>query len=321
LTATKNKVKRPLLPVFSRLNKLLIPGAKGASVYDIGYAFFKSMKHIRLSERAAAISFNFLMAIPPTLIFLFSLVPYLPMSTVQETILNSIRLLSPNPKLFASVESIVVDFMNNKRKELLSIGFLFTIFLSSNGVMGILRSFDRDSPAHIKRTGMARRWKALRLTFGLMFVFLISIALIIIQTNLLDKYLVDLIGSTTIVKLISWITLVFIIYIAICILYKYGPSLQHRFRFFSTGALIATILFIVISYGFFFIANHFVNYNKVYGSIGTLLMFMAWMFITGLVILIGYEINLAIMMYADRISKREKELGPDSKEKQDVNNI
>jgi membrane protein len=321
LTATKNKVKRPLLPVFSRLNKLLIPGAKGASVYDIGRAFFKSMKHIRLSERAAAISFNFLMAIPPTLIFLFSLVPYLPMNTVQETILNSIRLLSPNPKLFASVESIVVDFMNNKRKELLSIGFLFTIFLSSNGVMGILRSFDRDSPAHIKRTGMARRWKALRLTFGLMFVFLISIALIIIQTNLLDKYLVDLIGSTTIVKLISWITLVFIIYITICILYKYGPSLHHRFRFFSTGALIATILFVVISYGFFFIANHFVNYNKVYGSIGTLLMFMAWMFITGLVILIGYEINLAIMMHAGRISKREKELGPDSKEKQDVNNI
>lgn len=321
MTATQKKVKRPLLPVFSRLNKLLIPGAKGASVYDIGSVFFKSMKHIRLSERAAAISFNFLMAIPPTLIFLFSLVPYLPMNTVQETILNSIRLLSPNPKLFASVESIVVDFMNNKRKELLSIGFLFTIFLSSNGVMGMLRSFDRDSPAHIKRTGMARRWKALRLTFGLMFVFLISIALIIIQTNLLDKYLVDLIGSTTIVKLISWITLVFIIYITICILYKYGPSLHHKFRFFSTGALIATILFIVISYGFFFIANHFVNYNKVYGSIGTLLMFMAWMFITGLVILIGYEINLAIMMYAGRISKREREHDKDNREKQDVNNI
>jgi membrane protein len=236
------------------------------------------------------------------------------MNTVQEAILNSIRLLSPNPKLFASVESIVVDFMNNKRKELLSIGFLFTIFLSSNGVMGILRSFDRESPAHIKRTGMARRWKALRLTFGLMFVFLISIALIIIQTSLLDKYLVDLIGSTTIVKLISWITLVFIIYITICILYKYGPSLHHKFRFFSTGALIATILFIVISYGFFFVANHFVNYNKVYGSIGTLLMFMAWMFITGLVILIGYEINLAIMMYAGSISKRGKELDKKSGE-------
>lgn len=306
MTAKREKARRPLLPVFSGLNKILIPGAKGASVYDIGSAFFKSIQDIRLTERAAAISFNFLMAIPPSLIFLFSLVPYLPMDTVQETILNAIRMLSPNPKLFASVESIVVDFMNNKRRELISIGFLFTIFVSSNGVMGILRSFDRDSPAQKKRTGMARRWKAIRLTLGLMLVFLISIALIIIQTSLLDKYLVDLVGGTSIIKLISWITLIFIIYITICILYKYGPSLHYKFRFFSTGALIATVLFIVISYGFFFIANHFVNYNKVYGSIGTLLMFMAWMFITGLVILIGYEINLAIMMYPARKIHEEK---------------
>jgi membrane protein len=300
LTAIRNKAKRPLMPVFSRLNKIRIPGAKGASVYDIGSAFFKNMRSIRLTERAAAISFNFLMAIPPSLIFLFSLVPYLPLHSVQETILNSLKLLSPNPKLFASVESIVNDFMNNKQKELLSIGFLFTIFVSSNGVMGLLRSFDRESPAQVRRSGMARRWKAIRLTLGLMFVFLISISLIIIQTSLLDRYLVDLVGGTTLVKLISWVTLIFIIYITICILYKYGPSLHYKFRFFSTGALLATVLFLIISYGFFFVANHFVNYNKVYGSIGTLLMFMAWMFLTGIVILIGYEINLAIMMYVNR---------------------
>ncbi|RYG44333.1 MAG: YihY/virulence factor BrkB family protein [Chitinophagaceae bacterium] len=238
-------------------------------------------------------------------IFLFSLVPYLPMDTVQETILRSIKLMSPNTKLYATVQDIVVDFMNNKRRELLSIGFLFTIFVSSNGVMGILRSFDRDSPAQKKRTGMARRWKAIRLTLGLMIIFLISISLIIIQTSLLDRYIQDVIGGTTIIKIISWVTLVFIIYITICMLYKYGPSLNRRFRFFSTGALIATVLFIVISGGFFFIANNFVNYNRVYGSIGTLLMFMAWMFITGLVILIGYEINLAILMYKQDLPERK----------------
>ncbi|WP_157977042.1 YihY/virulence factor BrkB family protein [Taibaiella helva] len=302
MSSTKKIVKRAPVAVFSRLKRVRIPGAQGANVYDIGAAFFRSIKNIRLAERAAAISFNFLMAIPPSLIFLVSLVPFLPLETAQDTILSSIRLLSPNPRLFATVESIITDFMNNKRRELLSFGFLFTIFLSSNGVMGILRSFDRDSPGHIRRTGMVRRWKAIRLTLGLMLVFLISIALIIIQTSLLDRYLVDLVGSTMIIKLFSWITLVGIIYITICILYKYGPSLEHRFRFFSTGAFIATVLFIVITYGFFFIANHFINYNKVYGSIGTLLMFMAWMFITGLVILIGYEINLAILLHTGKIS-------------------
>lgn len=306
MSNAKKIVKRAHIPVLSRLKKLRIPGAQGANVYEIGSSFFKSIKNIRLTERAAAISFNFLMAIPPSLIFLVSLIPFLPLDTAQETILNSIRMLSPNPKLFDTVEHIITDFMNNKRRELLSVGFLFTIFVSSNGVMGILRSFDRDSPGHIRRTGMVRRWKAIRLTLGLMLVFLVSIALIIIQTSLLDRYLVDLIGSTVIIKLASWITLVLLIYITICILYKYGPSLQHRFRFFSTGAFIATILFIIVSYGFFFIANHFINYNRIYGSIGTLLMFMIWMFITGLVILIGYEINLAILMHTGKIPMEQE---------------
>lgn len=303
--STRKIIKKAQVATFSGLKKVPIPGGHGASVYEIGSAFFKNLKDIRLAERAAAISFNFLMAIPPSLIFLVSLIPFLPLDAAEETILNSLRLFSPNPRLFTTVESIITDFMSNKRRELLSVGFLFTIFLSSNGVMGILRSFDRDSPGHIRRSGMARRWKAIRLTLGLMFCFLISIALIIIQTNLLDKFLVDLVGSTMVVKLISWITLVFIVYITICILYKYGPSLQHEFRFFSTGAFIATVLFIIISYGFFFIANHFINYNKVYGSIGTLLMFMAWMFITGLVILIGYEINLAILLHSGKISTHD----------------
>jgi membrane protein len=298
----------------SRLKKIRIPGGHGASVHDIGTAFFRNLKDIRLAERAAAISFNFLMAIPPSLIFLVSLIPFLPMEKAQETILNSLHLLSPNPRLLATVESIIVDFMSNKRRELLSFGFLFTIFLSSNGVMGILRSFDRDSPGHIKRSDMARRWKAIRLTLGLMLVCLVSIALIVIQTNLLDKYLVDLIGGTMIIKLISWVTLLLIIYITICILYKYGPSLQHEFRFFSTGAFVATILFIVVSYGFFYVANHFINYNKIYGSIGTLLMFMAWMFITGIVILVGYEINLAILVFAGKIGQK-KNAAPKKKHK------
>lgn len=304
--ARSKQIKRTVVSVFSVLKKVMIPGTHGASVYDVGAIFFRGLKDSRLSERAAAISFNFLMAIPPSLIFLVSLVPFLPLDSIQETILNAISLLSPNRKLYATVEGIIIDFMSNKRRELLSIGFLFTIFVSSNGVMGILRSFDRDSPIHIRRTNMVRRWKAIKLTLGLMLVFLISIALIIIQSNILDKYLVDLVGGTVIIKLISWFTLVSVIYITICILYKYGPSLQHTFRFFSTGAFIATLLFIIITYGFFFVANHFIHFNKIYGSIGTLLMFMAWMFITGLVILIGYEINIAILLHSGYISSKEK---------------
>jgi membrane protein len=282
------------------MKKIALPGTDGASAVDVLTTFIRSIKDIRLTERAAAISFNFLMAIPATLIFLFSLVPFLPLNSVHEAVLNSIKLLSPNPKLYATAESIITDFMNNKRRELLSLGFLFTIFVSSNGVMGILRSFDRDSPIQIKRTGIARRWKAFLLTLGLMPVLLISLSIIILQTNVIDKFLLDHFSSTIAIKLLSVLTLLTIIYFSICILYKYGPSLHQKFPFFSTGALVATLLFFLISFIFFFIADNFVNYNKVYGSIGTLLMFMIWMFITGMVILIGFEINMTILLFKDK---------------------
>jgi membrane protein len=307
LAAPKQKINSIADRMFAFTKSIRLPGARGMTLYSLGKSFFANIKNIRLAERAAAISFNFLMAIPATLIFLCSLIPFLPLDSVQETILNSIRLLSPNATMYGSAERLITDFMQTKRRELLSIGFLFTIFASSNGVMGVLRSFDRVSPAHVARSGMARRWKAIRLTIGLILVVLISLALLIIQTSLLDRYMADIVGSPVIIKTLSWITLVFIIYLTICMLYKYGPSLQYKFPFFSTGALIATLLFIVISYGFFFVASNFVNYNKVYGSIGTLVMLMAWMFITGLVILIGFEINLSIMMQTRDIDGSQSE--------------
>jgi membrane protein len=292
------------MPLVKYLKSRPFPGSKGASMHEVILTFTRSIKHIRLTERAAAISFNFIMAIPPTFIFLFSLIAYLPLATVETTLLNTIALLSPNPKLYNSVAGVLVDLMKNKRSELISIGFLSTLFLSSNGVMGILRSFDRESPILRKRSGIARRKKALTMTMGLMVVLLVAIALLILQSNILDNYVTKLIGSAVLVKIISWVSLIGIVYTTICILYKYGPSLHYKTRFFSAGARLATVLFVIVSHSFFYIANHFINYNKVYGSIGTLLMFMIWVYITSLVILIGYEINVAIIL------KNQKEAIP-----------
>ncbi len=262
---------------------------------------------MRLSERAAAISFNFLLAIPPLLIFLFSLLVYLPVDSAQDMIVYLMRLLTPDPALTRSMESIVTDFMKNKQKELMSFSFLSILFVSSNGVMGLLRSFDRVSPVHVRRSGLARRWKAILLTIGLMIVFLLSIAIIVIQTSLLDTYILDMKGNPQYIKWVSWLGLVLIIYISFCILYKYGPSLTIKFRFFSLGAFLATLLFLLVSYCFFAIASHFINYNKLYGSLGTLLMFMIWMFLTGIALLIGYEINLFTALH--RLYKKGGQTG------------
>src|SRR5690606_36959170 len=100
---------------------------------------------------------------------------------------------------FHSAQVIIEDFMQTKRRELLSFGFLATIFVSSNGVMGLLRSFDRKSPALIERTGLARRWKSIKITFIIMIVLTISIALLILQSNFMTNYAPDFFQNQTLI--------------------------------------------------------------------------------------------------------------------------
>ncbi len=271
-------------------------GFEGFSVYEILKGIFANFKELRFFERAAAISFNFMLAIPPTLIFLLSLVPFLPLENAQATILSSIEILSPDPKLYSTAQDIIIDFMSNKRRELLSLGFLLAMFYSTNGMQGVIRSFDMVHSIYVPRSGWKRRGRAIMLTFTLMLFIIFSITLLFIQTHVLDHYLKEIFGNVSLVKYVSFGLIILLIYLAFCMIYYYAPSLQQRMRFFSVGALIASLSFIFFSFAFFFVMSYFMNYNKVYGPLGTLLMFMNWIYISALTILGGFEINAAIIL-------------------------
>ncbi len=290
-----------------RIKTFTPPGFSGFSVHQISGFIIRHFRDLRFFERAAAIAFNFLLAIPPSLIFLLSLVPFLQLDNVQTVILQSVQLISPNEKLYQTAHSIIVDFMNTKRRELLSFGFLLTLFYSSNGMQGVIRSFDMVHTIYVHRTGWKRRGRAITLTLLLMVFIIIGIVLVFIQTNVMDRLLIHFVDNVRIVKYASFLLVLCLVYFSFCIIYTYAPSLQKRMRFFSVGAFLATISFIGVSYGFFFIVTRFVNYNLVYGPLGTMLMFMIWIYISACTILAGYEINAAIMLHT---MVRNKELDP-----------
>ncbi len=281
-------------------------------MYDIVEVFISSFQSLKLPERAAAISFNFLMSIPPSLIFLFSLVPFLPLGSVQETIIDSIRIISPNMKFFDTASGFVLDFMNTKRGDLLSVGVLASLYFSSNGIMGLLRSFDRESPALIERSAWSRRVKSIRLTLLITLLFLVSISLLIIQSSIFAILVESRFFSSSLIRFLSWSTIVAIIHVIFSIIYKYGPSVDYKFGFFNVGATLATFFFLLVTYVFFYITSNFLEYNKIYGSLGTLMMMMVWMFMIGMVILIGYEINLSIATYQmkkeDEIKEKDEKI-------------
>ena len=128
----------PMQYIFRKADHIFLPGFEGFSLYQVGRFFAMELRSHNFNMRVAAVTYNLLMAIPPTMLFLFSLVPYLPLKDVQETILNTLRLITPNQRIYENIQSVVVDFMNKPRRDVLSFGVLLTLFFSSNGMMGLM---------------------------------------------------------------------------------------------------------------------------------------------------------------------------------------
>lgn len=287
-------------------DRIRLPGFEGLSLYQIGKFFFRQIGNVKLSERVAAVTYNLLMAIPPTMLFLFSLVPYLPLRHVEQTILSTLRLMIPNERVRDSLSTVIVDFMNTERTDLLSFGLLLTLFFSSNGMMGLMRSFDRSLSIYRERTDLKRRWTAIKLTFMLIWVVILSLAVFILQTELLNVWLIRIFGNVLAIRLCSLLLLALIMFCSISIVYTYGPSLSHKFKFVSPGSVLATVLIILVTTVFFYLVNNFINYNQIYGSIGSLIAFMVWMWLNTLIVLLGYELNVSILLGKIREEHAEK---------------
>ncbi len=302
------------LRLFRALDHIVLPGFAGISVYALGKVLLRELRRNRLNIRGAAVTFNFVMAIPPSLLFFCSLVPYLPLQGVEPTVLNIVALLSPNEASFRSLSGIVTDFMHNERRDILSFGVLSTLFFSSNGMMGLMRSFDRAMPVYVRRSGARRRWTAIQLTFAMLAVAVITIAALIIQTTYVNEIIEEYTHHSGLIRVLTLCIIVVVVFLVICLIYTYGPSLQQRFRFFSAGAVFATIACVLLSAVFFFLVKNVIHYNKVYGSIGTLMAFMVWLFLNIQILLLGYEINLSVLLVREgrgglRKNLLEKETG------------
>lgn len=277
-------------------DRIVLPGFAGLSVFEVSKFLYREIKLTKLGDRAAAVTFNFIMAIPPTLLFLFSLIPYLPLRDVQQTILDTLFLVAPNRGIYDSVSRVIIDFINTERRDLLSFGVLMTLYFSSNGMMGLMKTFDRSMPMYVKRSVFRRRWTAIKLTVLLIMVAIATIAALIIQTEALNDIITRFLGNLVPLRIFSILIIIGLIFCAISITYTYGPSLTHKFNFVSPGSVFATLLSVITTTGFFFLINNFIHYDKVYGSIGTLIGMLVWLHLNTNIILLGYELNVAILL-------------------------
>lgn len=297
----------PIAWLLEQTKRYTLPGFAGISIYDIVFTFRSEVKQDLLLLRAGALTFNFMMSLFPTIILFFTLLPYIPVQNLDDRILE-LLLLPKNASEFVS--KTIHDLVHIKRGGLLSTGFILAIFFSSNGIMSMQRAFDRSDSHSWRftlRSPLQKRLIAILLVFVLSLLFSTGL-IFIVGGAIFVKY----VGSLAWVSSISYYLLIFIRWVAIiglfywtyAIIYRYVPSVHRRFPFFSGGASVATLGSVLTSAGFSYFVNNFGSYNKVYGAVGTIIVLMIWFNFNARVLLIGFEVNVAI---AQILAKRARQ--------------
>ncbi len=280
------------------LKSIFLPGFEGVSLYDSFNFFRKEIFSNRFYTRASAVSFSFLMAMPPLLLFFFSLVPYLPLpeEKIISTISEMLNILSPNDKMKLSIGKLIKDFITHKKTVLLSFSVLLTLFYSSNGMMGLLNTFQKKLPGFKQKKGIHLRLYSIMLTLLLIALIILALFLMILQSWVVESLHIDFLQNSFFLKLVTYTLVVSLCFFIVSMIYRYGISTEKRFKLISPGSIIATFLIILTTTLFFYAVNNLVNYDKIYGSIGTLIIFMAWVNFIAQILLIGFELNSSIVV-------------------------
>ncbi|OQP39897.1 hypothetical protein A4H97_16895 [Niastella yeongjuensis] len=290
--------------------KIVLPGFDGVPLFDVIKFFKEQIRRVGLTERASAVSYNFIMSIPPSCLFLFTLIPQLPFirkGQIKRQLHSIIRDIIPADTYNKGIMTFVDSFFKEDHIALLSFGFVLLIFFASNGMMGLMRSFNKNYIGFEKRTGLNTRMVAIKLTVIIMGLILACLILLIAQNAVLKWLGIQNTLVLQIIGIARWLFIVALIFYAIGFIYKYAPAIKKRFRLFSPGAILATFLSILTTLSFSIFVNNFGKYNALYGSIGTIIVLMIIIYINSLVLLIGYELNVSIHSIKAMADERQKQ--------------
>jgi membrane protein len=297
-----------------KTKSIYLPGFQGLPLYDVIVFFKNQVNKIGLNDRARSIAFSFLLAIPAATIFLCTLIPYLPVSKkISNELLILTKEITPNQNTYLLVSNFINDFLTKPRGGLLSIGLMVSLYYASDAMIGLMRSFNKSlSPhSHFPRNYFHNRLVAIQLTLVLILLIIGSGLILVTQDALLHyvfrAFHIHNRSMKWVFKTVRWVVIIPLFYFAIAYIYKHAPSIREKWRLFSPGTLLATVLMIMLTFVFSFWVNKFGTYNRVYGSIGTILILMIVIYFNALILLIGFELNVSIHSLQEKTKKRASE--------------
>ncbi len=292
------KYIRKFVPYLNLAKRVSLPGFDKVPIYNVALFFFRGVRDGAVIMRAEAVAFNLIFAIFPALIFLFTLIPIVPIDNFQAELLLMIQSIVPE-STYGVVQQIIEDIITIKHGGLLSLGFVLVLVFSTNGIVSLIDSFNASIHVVETRPWLMRRAISLVLVVILWLLVTMGVSLITF-THVLMDFLVakDMMKVGLIYYLVAggkWVAILAVFYFAYSFLYYLGPAKKSQYRFISAGASLATVLTILITIGLGFYIDHFSTYNALYGSIGSLPIIMLMIFFDALAIIIGFELNIGIV--------------------------
>ncbi|TAF33463.1 MAG: YihY/virulence factor BrkB family protein [Cytophagales bacterium] len=272
-------------------------GVERVPAYTVLYILFGKIKKESLGLRAKAVAFNATLAIFPFVIFLFTLIAYLPIKGVETVVFYELQQILM-PDIYEALMPFLEDLLKNRRGGLLSFGFAMAIFTATDGVMSVMGAFNHSYKVIEKRNMLRQRSVALILTLMLSVMFIVMIGSLLageiimgylVEQNVLKKNL--LFYSITALRFL----LAFgALYFSLLFIYYFGPSVQHKFKQLRAGALLSAMAIFLVTAAFSYYVVYVINFQKIYGSIGTLIGFMLWLHIASYSLLLGFEMNVSV---------------------------
>ncbi|NJX15718.1 YihY/virulence factor BrkB family protein [Tamlana crocina] len=308
--------KIPVVNVVVRFFKQLkLPGLEGLSFYDLLELYLTGIVRGALTTRASAIAFSFFTAIFPFLLFVLIIIPYVPIDDFKIEFLRFLESFLPPTTSDFFFENIFENIDQSQRGGLLSSVFVLSLLLMANGVNAVFSGFENSYHEQLSRNVVRQYLFALGIALILAFLLIVAIAVlgyiqIYVVQGLLQAlenrgYQVESSGVfwTSVVKYLFFVLMV---YLATATLYYFGTREGRQSRFFSVGAIFTTLLIMLTSFLFGLYIENFSQYNKLYGSIGALLILLFYLWLNANILLLGYELNASIQ-FLKKYPKREED--------------
>jgi len=277
------------------LKKVKLTWLQGLSLYELLEIYIVGIAEGAVTYRAAAIAFSFFMALFPFALFVLNLIPFIPIQGFQADFLKFVEDSVP-PKTYSAIATIINDILNNSHSGLLSSGFLLSIFVMANGVNSVLGGFETAHHVIVKRGFFRQYAVALAISLLLSFILIFTVAIIVVFEVFIQSIkLQDVLSDN--IPLIVWsryIFLMLMILVTSSIMLKFGTKHTGKRAFISIGSVFTTILIVISSYFFGIWVVKFSKYNQLYGSIGTMLILMFYIWINCVILLLGFELNAAV---------------------------